>query len=314
MFGTLAALGAMAPLALAATTPGARTGKASAVTPQTATLNGRVDPNGFPTAFYFQYGRSTRYGKRTATADAGSGKNSHAVSASLTGLRPNTTYHYRLVAFSSKGTARGTDRKLKTPQIATTSSISVSPNPLRFGGTASVAGALSGPDVGGKQVALQFKPFPFTSTFRQSGNTVVTSPQGAYSFGFPGLITAQLRVVEKSKPSVVSQTVTESVALATSIHIRRSRRNLHRVRFYGRVRPSRAGNAVLIQRKLKRRWKTIALTLTRPGTANFSFFSKRLRLGRGGTFRVIVRTTGGDYVDGVSRELRILLRRHHRRS
>jgi hypothetical protein len=72
------------------------------------------------------------------------------------------------------------------------------------------------------------------------------------------------------------------------------------------------GNAVLIQRKLRRRWKTIGLTLTHPGNAAFSFFSKRLRLGRGGTFRVVVRTTGGDFVDGTSREVRILLLRHRR--
>jgi hypothetical protein len=310
----LATLAATAAGALAATAPSASTGRASAVTPQTATVNGRVNPHGAPTAFYFQFGQTTRYGKRTSTGDAGSGGSSRAVSAPLAGLRPNTTYHYRLVAFSSRGTARGGDRKFKTPQIPTTSSISASPNPAAFGGTVSVAGSLTGPNIGGKQVALQGRPFPYTGQFQQIGNTVLTNPQGGYSFLFPALTTTQLRVSEKSKPSVMSQTITENVALATTLHLRRSRRSRHRIRFFGRVRPARVGNAVLIQRKLRRRWKTIGLSLTHTGNAGFSFFSKRLRLGRGGTFRVVVRTTGGDYVDGTSRNVRILLLRHRHRS
>jgi hypothetical protein len=310
----LTTLAATAAGAEAATTPSASTGRATAVTPQTATLHGRVNPHGAPTAFYFQFGLTAGYGRRTSTGDAGSGGSSRAVSAPLAGLRPNTTYHYRLVAFSSRGTARGGDRRFKTPQIPTTSSISASPNPVVFGGTVSVAGALTGPNIGGKQVALQGKPFPFIAQFQQIGNTVLTNPQGGYSFFFAGLTTTQLRVVEISKPSVISQTITEGVALASTLHLRRSRRSRHRIRFFGRVRPARVGNAVLIQRKLRRRWKTIGLTLTHPGNAGFSFFSKRLRLGRGGTFRVVVRTTGGDYVDGTSREVRILLLRHrHRR-
>lgn len=310
----LATLAATAAGALAAAAPSASTGRASALTPQTATLNGRVNPHGAPTAFYFQFGLTVRYGKRTSTGDAGSGSSSRAVSAPLAGLRPNTTYHYRLVAFSSRGTARGGDRKFKTPQIPTTSSILASPNPVAFGRSVSVAGSLAGPNIGGKQVALEGRPFPFTGQFQQIGNTVLTNPQGGYSFLFAGLTTTQLRVSEKSKPSVMSQTITENVALASTLHLRRSRKSRHRIRFFGRVRPARVGNAVLIQRKLRRRWKTIGLTLTHVGNAGFSFYSKRLRLGRGGTFRVVVRTTGGDYVDGTSRAVRILLLHHrHRR-
>ena len=311
----LAALAATAAGALAATAPSASTGRASAVTPQTATLNGRVNPHGAPTAFYFQFGRTARYGRRTSTGDAGSRNSSRAVSAPLAGLSPNTTYHYRVVAFNSRGSAQGGDRKFKTPQIPTTSSLRSRPRQIRWcsGGRCPSPG-LTGPSIGGKQVALEGRPFPYTGQFQQIGNTALTNPQGGYSFFFQGLTTMQLRVSEKSKPSVMSQTITENVALASTLHLRRSRRNRHRIRFFGRVRPARVGNAVLIQRKLRRRWKTIGLTLTHPGNAAFSFYSKRLRLGRGGTFRVVVRTTGGDFVDGTSREVRILLLHYgHRR-
>lgn len=309
----LATLAATAAVALAATAPSASTGRASAVTPQTATLNGRVNPHGAPTAFYFQFGRTASYGRRTGSGDAGSRNSSRAVSAPLAGLSPNTTYHYRVVAFNSRGSAQGGDRKFKTPQIPTTSSISASPNPVVFGRTVSVAGSLTGPSIGGKQVALEGRPFPYTGPFQQIGNTALTNPQGGYVFFFQGLTTMQLRVNERSKPSVVSQMITENVALASTLHLRRSRRSRHLIRFFGRVKPARVGNAVLIQRKLRRRWKTIGLTLTHPGNAAFSFYSKRLRLGRGGTFRVVVRTTGGDFVDGTSREVRILLLHHGKR-
>jgi hypothetical protein len=53
--------------------PAAVTGSASAVAATSATLNGTVDPSGRPTAWYFEYGTSRSYGKKTAAHDAGSG-------------------------------------------------------------------------------------------------------------------------------------------------------------------------------------------------------------------------------------------------
>jgi hypothetical protein len=300
-------------MALAATAPTVRTGRASAVTPQTATLNGWVNPHGVPTAFYFAFGRTTRYGSRTSTSDAGSATTRHAVSASLTGLRPHSTYHYRLVAFSAAGTTRGTDRTLKTPQIPTTSTISVSQNPVVYSKTVLVTGSLIGPGVGGKKVALESKPFPFTDPFGQAGNTVLTGPDGAYSFVLQPLITTQLRVADQSKPSVVSPTLIENVALAVTLRVRHLRRGRHRILFKGHVTPARVGNPVLIQRKTRRGWATVAFTLTRARTASFSGFKRRLRLHRRGKYRAAVKTTGGDYVDGTSRAVRVSPRRHHRR-
>jgi hypothetical protein len=305
----LAALGWGATASSAATPPGVSTGKATAVAQQTATLNGSVNPHGSPTAFYFRYGRTSAYGRRTPTADAGAGTKAHTVSAALAGLRPFATYHYRLVAFSAAGTTRGRDRTFKTLQIPTVLSMTAAPNPVVYGGTVSITGVLSGPGVAGKTLALQGDPFPFTTPFQQLGNSVLTNPQGAYNFIVTPAVTTQLRVLDQSKPSVASATVTESVALKATLHVRRSHRHPGRVRFSGRVFPPRAGNAVLIQRHRHRRWKTVRLTLTRGGTAAYSRFSRRFRPHRGGRFRVVVRTAGGDYVDGVSRSVRVHKRR-----
>ena len=308
--GALACAGATA---IAAVAPSVRTGRATAVTPQTATLNGWVNPRGVPTAYFFRFGRTARYGSRTSTADAGSGTTRRPVSAALTGLRPHTTYHYRVVAFSTAGTVRGADRTFQTPQVPTTSTIAASQNPVVYSQTVVISGSLSGPKVGGQKVALEAKPFPFTDPFHQTGNTILTGPTGAYSFVIQPLVTTQVRVVDQSKPSVTSPTLVENVALAVSLHVRRSRHHRHRFLFQGRVTPARVGNPVLIQRRTRRGWATVALTLTRARTPGYSGFKRRVRLHRKRRYRVVVKTTAGDYADGVSRAVRVFKRRHARR-
>jgi len=86
------------------------TGAATSVTPNSATLNGTVDPSGRATTWYFEYGTSTGYGTKTAAKDAGSGTGAVNVSASISGLTTGRTYHYRLTATSDAGTSHGSDQ------------------------------------------------------------------------------------------------------------------------------------------------------------------------------------------------------------
>jgi hypothetical protein len=95
--------------------PTAMTGPVSAVGPTSATASGTVNPGGQSTSWYFEYGTSTSYGKKTATKSAGSGTANVQVSGVLTGLSAGTTYHYRLVATNGAGTARGADGIFTTP-------------------------------------------------------------------------------------------------------------------------------------------------------------------------------------------------------
>ena len=57
---------------------------ATGVGPTTATLGGTVNPNGEPTTWFVEYGTSTSYGSKSATADAGSGTAAKAVSVGVT--------------------------------------------------------------------------------------------------------------------------------------------------------------------------------------------------------------------------------------
>ncbi len=92
-----------------AAAPTAITGPVTAVGAATATLSGTVNPGGVSTSWYVEYGTSTSYGSKTASASAGSGSANTAVSASLIGLAEGATYHYRIVATSTAGTSHGDD-------------------------------------------------------------------------------------------------------------------------------------------------------------------------------------------------------------
>src|SRR4051794_19085406 len=98
----------------AAARPVVQTGSASGVGATTATLAGSVDPQRQSTTWYFEYGTSTGYGARTASQSAGSGSGAVAVTAAVSGLRPGTTYHFRLVAANAAGETRGGDQTFAT--------------------------------------------------------------------------------------------------------------------------------------------------------------------------------------------------------
>ena len=92
------------------TPPTVVTGSPSQVGQSSAVLNGTVNPNGKATTYYFQYGTSSAYGVQTTPANAGSGSGNVGVHATITGLTPGATYHYRLVAQNAGGTSDGADQ------------------------------------------------------------------------------------------------------------------------------------------------------------------------------------------------------------
>jgi hypothetical protein len=98
--------------------PGVSTSGASSVTQSAATVSGTVNPDGWSTSYYFQYGTSTSYGSATASQVAGSGTTVLNVSASLSGLSAGTTYHYRVSASNASGTAYSSDGTFTTPVSA----------------------------------------------------------------------------------------------------------------------------------------------------------------------------------------------------
>ncbi len=110
--------------------PAATTLAATGLGPTSATLAGTANPSGAPTTYHFEWGASTAYGQLAPAHPAAVGSDSadHAVAQTLTGLAPNTTYHYRLVTSSPGGTTDGADMTFVTP--AQPSALSTTTPPL----------------------------------------------------------------------------------------------------------------------------------------------------------------------------------------
>ncbi|MDA8242415.1 MAG: hypothetical protein M0Z67_18850 [Nitrospiraceae bacterium] len=85
-----------------------------------ATLNATVNPNGLETSAYFEWGLTASYGNTTPTQTLPAGIDNVSVSANITGLSINTTYHYRIVAVNVDGTTNGQDMTFTTPPITIT--------------------------------------------------------------------------------------------------------------------------------------------------------------------------------------------------
>jgi hypothetical protein len=78
-----------------------------------AGLGATVDAKGVPTTFYFEYGTTAAYGHLTeeeSLAEDGAEEEG----ANISGLQPATTYHFRIVATNSYGTAYGADESFST--------------------------------------------------------------------------------------------------------------------------------------------------------------------------------------------------------
>jgi RHS repeat-associated protein len=94
---------------------------ASSLAETGATLKGQVNPHGYATTYQFEYGTTTSYGTKVpATAESvGSGTTNVAVSKAISGLKGNTTYHYRVSATNAYGTTPGLDKTFTTPKLPT---------------------------------------------------------------------------------------------------------------------------------------------------------------------------------------------------
>ena len=98
--------------------PAATTNGASNVSRTSATLNGRVNPDGAATTYWFEYSLNSNLsailGSTSHASVAGTGVATVPVSARVSGLLANTPYFYRLVAQNSVGTVDGAIMSFQT--------------------------------------------------------------------------------------------------------------------------------------------------------------------------------------------------------
>ncbi len=124
--------------------PTVETNAATSITETGATLYGTVNPRGIATKYFFEYGTTESYGSKTAEASAGSGTVGVEESKAIKGLTPGVTYHFRIVATNSKGTADGSDQTLYTatkPTVETKSATSIGEAGATLNGSVDPRGA-----------------------------------------------------------------------------------------------------------------------------------------------------------------------------
>jgi hypothetical protein len=287
--------------------PDVTTGGVVKVTPQSATLLGKIRPNGAQTTYSFQYGTTTLYSAVTPATAAGAGTTAKDVFADLTGLAPATTYHYRLVARNRNGTVRGADRVFRTRVQPLGVTFAALPNPVPYQRPAVLGGTLTGTGSGRRQVVLQANPFPFTQGFQPAANPQLTNPQGQFAFPLVWVpLTTQYRVVVPGETQVLSPIVTLGVAVRVATNTSRRRvRTGGIVRFSGTVRPARPGAQFAIQTLRRGSWRTVAGGITRGSGGGVSRYAKRVRIRRGGQYRVFVSIVDGNFVSSAGRTVRI---------
>ena len=109
--------------------PVASTNPATLIASFSATLNGSLNPHGLTTTVSFQYGTTTAYGS-TTPMQTQTGNTYRDIAANISGLSPNTVYHFRIVATNSAGTRSGSDRTFTT--LGVTGSPVATTNPATF--------------------------------------------------------------------------------------------------------------------------------------------------------------------------------------
>lgn len=175
--------------------PTAATNSATNITGNSATLNGIVNSNNYSTTVVFEYGTTTSYGNEIAakqnpitdTVDV-------YVTADLTGLQSNTTYHYRTKATNSNGTARGEDQSFTTgnppPAASATQASNISANSVTLNGivntqnSSTVVNFLYGISITyGNQVSAAQSPVP-GSLSDADVSAIVTGLQPATTYHY----------------------------------------------------------------------------------------------------------------------------------
>ena len=179
--------------------PTVTSGAAGGVTATGATLNGTVNANSVSTTTSFDYGATVSYGLSVAANPfTVTGSNATAISALLSGLSCNTTYHFRAKGVSSGGTINGSDALFTT--------------------TACVPGApaIDSVTAGDKQAVVTFTAPAGNGGAAITGYTVTSSPGGKTASGSSGQLSLTVTGLTNGTPYSFKVTAGNSVGIGAS--------------------------------------------------------------------------------------------------
>ncbi|QTN31190.1 hypothetical protein HZ994_02220 [Akkermansiaceae bacterium] len=152
------------------------TSQITATNPSATVVNGSVNPNGMASTAWFEFGTTRSYDTRSAIRNIGSAASAAPITETLTGLLPDTTYHYRVVSVNPDGTSQGQDRTFVTGGAtafyvwASANGVSNDPNAIGANGIKNLLNFAFGVDpVNGDGGGLEY-----TGTFAGGGTIKAT--------------------------------------------------------------------------------------------------------------------------------------------
>ena len=175
--------------------------------------------------------------------------------------------------------------------------IAATPKTVKFGGTVTLSGKLTGANNAARPVIIEQDPFP-VGAFTEAGVTT-TNAAGDWTFAHKPVANTRYRARSGGADSQ-----NEDVMVRPAISLRLSDRTPRvgqRVRFSGRLCPEHDGVRIALQRRFGTTWRTLRRPVLKdlPGTT-CSSYAARLRPRRDGAFRA--RFHGDvDHVAGNSR-------------
>jgi len=172
-----------------------------------ATVNGTVNANNSSTAVTFQYGLTAAYGSTATTTPATvTGSTVTSVSAVLTGLVPNTLYHYRATGTNAGGTTNGTDMTFTTPDNQKTFNLTLFLEGLYAGGgTMTQASDENGPRYGtgiADKITVEFHDAVNYSTIVTTFTNVDLHTNGTATITVPGTYNGSYYVTIKQRNTI----------------------------------------------------------------------------------------------------------------
>jgi hypothetical protein len=178
--------------------------------------------------------------------------------------------------------------------------ISATPTTVKFGGSVTLSGKLTGSNNAGRTVNIEHDVFP-VDTFANAGSAT-TNATGDWTFAHKP--TANTRYRARSGNA---ESQNQDVMVRPAITLRlsdRTPRPGQRVRFSGRLCPEHDGVKVALQRRFGKTWRTLRQPTLKDVTGSTcSSYSQRLRVRRDGAYRT--RFLGdADHVAGNSRARR----------
>jgi BspA type Leucine rich repeat region (6 copies) len=152
---------------------------ATAVSTNSAALNGSVSPNGWPTIAWFQWGATSSYGNVTSATALGSGTTALPLSAPLAGLTLGVTYHFRVAATNDYGLAYGSDQSFTTATLTSEFNYTTNNGTITITGYTGPGGDVTIPDTISGQAVTSIGDYAFWGQTLTS----VTIPNSVTSIG-----------------------------------------------------------------------------------------------------------------------------------